>query len=71
MHVLNNEYFGKVMIPLDSKYSLQDDWDQFDHVRLEANGRLPWDYIAINLCISLCLLLNSFHLVSSALAVMF
>ncbi|XP_025112694.1 procollagen galactosyltransferase 1-like [Pomacea canaliculata] len=37
MHVLNNEYFGKVMIPLDTKYSLQDDWDQFDHVRLEAN----------------------------------
>ncbi|XP_076436373.1 procollagen galactosyltransferase 2-like [Babylonia areolata] len=37
MHVVNTEYFGKVMIPLDHKYTLKDEIEQFDYVRLEAN----------------------------------
>ena len=39
MHVLNTEYFGKVMVPLDHTFSLQDEVEQFEYVRLEANGR--------------------------------
>lgn len=37
MHVVNTEYFGKLMIPLDHKYTLKEDMEQFDYVRLEAN----------------------------------
>ncbi|KAK7094496.1 procollagen galactosyltransferase 1-like [Littorina saxatilis] len=37
MHVLNTEYFGKLMVPLDHQYSLKDEKEQFDYVRLEAN----------------------------------
>ncbi|XP_059143528.1 glycosyltransferase 25 family member-like [Physella acuta] len=36
MHVINTEYFGKVMIPLDKHYSLKEEKEQFDHVKLEA-----------------------------------
>ena len=38
MHVVNTEYFGKVMVPLDHKFSLRDEVEQFEYVRLEANG---------------------------------
>lgn len=38
MHVINTEYFGKVMIPLDRHYSLKEEKEQFDHVKLEAMG---------------------------------
>ncbi|XP_012945461.1 procollagen galactosyltransferase 1 [Aplysia californica] len=36
MHVTNTAYFGKVMIPLDKRYSLEDEYDQFEYVKLEA-----------------------------------
>ncbi|KAH9500757.1 Procollagen galactosyltransferase 1 [Bulinus truncatus] len=36
MHVMNTEYFGKVMLPLDKRYNLADESEQFDYVKLEA-----------------------------------
>ncbi|ESO96194.1 hypothetical protein LOTGIDRAFT_231876 [Lottia gigantea] len=36
MFVLNTQYFGKVMVPLDWQYSLSDERDQFTYVKLEA-----------------------------------
>ncbi|VDI31941.1 collagen beta-1,O-galactosyltransferase [Mytilus galloprovincialis] len=36
MHILNTEYFGTVMIPLDEHNTLQDESDQFTYIKLEA-----------------------------------
>uniref|UniRef100_A0A2C9KWA3 Glycosyl transferase family 25 domain-containing protein n=1 Tax=Biomphalaria glabrata TaxID=6526 RepID=A0A2C9KWA3_BIOGL len=36
MHILNTEYFGKVMMPLDKRFTLADESAQFDYVKLEA-----------------------------------
>ncbi|CAG5120986.1 unnamed protein product, partial [Candidula unifasciata] len=36
MYVINTEYFGKVMIPLDKRHTLKDEREQFDYVKLEA-----------------------------------
>ena len=39
MHVLNTEYFGQVMIPLDWHHSLQLEEQQFSYMRNEALGK--------------------------------
>ncbi|CAL1530548.1 unnamed protein product [Lymnaea stagnalis] len=36
MHVINTEYIGKLMIPLDKRYTLEEESDQFEYVKLEA-----------------------------------
>ncbi|GFO17746.1 glycosyltransferase 25 family member 1 [Plakobranchus ocellatus] len=36
MHVINTEYFGKLMVPLDKAVPLEYDHQQFDYVKLEA-----------------------------------
>lgn len=35
MHILNTEYFGHIMIPLDGKNTLEDEVEQFLHIKLE------------------------------------
>ncbi|XP_069121239.1 procollagen galactosyltransferase 1-like isoform X1 [Argopecten irradians] len=37
MYVLNTEYFGKVLIPLDYYHTLQEERDHFTYVKLEAD----------------------------------
>nr|KAG5699847.1 hypothetical protein BaRGS_034621 [Batillaria attramentaria] len=37
MHILNTHYFGKVVIPLDHRFNLKDEREQFDYILLEAN----------------------------------
>ena len=39
MHVINTEYFGKVMFPLNQDFVLEDDHSLFDYVKLEAMGK--------------------------------
>ena len=39
MHVLNTEYFGQVMLPLDWHHNLQLEDQQFSYMRNEALGK--------------------------------
>ncbi|XP_033732543.1 procollagen galactosyltransferase 1-like isoform X2 [Pecten maximus] len=41
LYVLNTEYFGKVMIPLDYFHTLQEEVDHFTYIKLEADVKRP------------------------------
>lgn len=47
MHVVNTEYFGKVLIPMDTENTLQDATDQFIYVKLEAQGKYKYSQFFI------------------------
>ncbi|RUS76958.1 hypothetical protein EGW08_015278 [Elysia chlorotica] len=36
MHVINSEYFGRVMLPLNEKFTLEHDQSHFDYIKLES-----------------------------------
>ncbi|KAK3768426.1 hypothetical protein RRG08_053418 [Elysia crispata] len=36
MHVINSEYFGRLMYPFNEQFTLEDDQSQFDFIKLEA-----------------------------------
>lgn len=38
MHIMNSEYFGIVMVPLEKHNTLEQEGQHFDFVRLEAIG---------------------------------
>ena len=38
MHIMNTEYFGIVMVPLESHNTLEQEREHFDFIRLEAIG---------------------------------
>ena len=38
MHILNTDFFGHIMIPLDGKNTLEDEVEQFIHIKLEMLG---------------------------------
>lgn len=39
MHIMNTEYFGIVMVPLESHNTLEQESQHFDFIRLEAIGK--------------------------------
>ena len=40
MHILNTEYFGTIMIPMDSHNTLEEESEHFTYIKLEAKGEI-------------------------------
>ena len=39
MHILNNDYYGHMLVPMEPSHILQDEIDQFIFLKLEAMGK--------------------------------
>lgn len=46
MHIMNTEYFGIVMVPLESHNTLEQESQHFDFILLEAIGKTFLSFVS-------------------------